>query len=79
LHVSNLVFFYDSIEWISYSPQEVAEGTHSAAKESKRSEIAKKSPEKAESYDWITEWSLYENIEVRSTKIIVEAEKGSQL
>ena len=46
--MSNLVFFWDEIEWLSYTPQEVSDGINVAAMESKRSEIAKNDPEKAE-------------------------------
>ena len=79
VHVSNLVFFWDDIEWLSYTPQEVSEGTHIATKESKRAEIATKSPEKAQTYDWTSEWSLYEDITVRTSNIFIEADRGRQL
>ena len=79
VHVSNLVFFWDDIEWLSYTPQEVSEGTHVATKESKRAEIAKKSPERAQTYDWTSEWSLYEDITVRTANIFIESDRGRQL
>lgn len=28
VHVSNLSFFWDGVEWLSYTPQEIAEGSH---------------------------------------------------
>jgi hypothetical protein len=52
---------------------------HTASKESKRSEIAKKAPEEAEAYDWISEWDLYEEISTRNSNLIVEADLGKQL
>ena len=76
LHVSNLVFFWDGIEWLSYTPSEVADGVHLAAKEGKRAEVAKKSAEEADEYDWTSEWSLYEEITVRTANVFLEADRG---
>jgi len=52
---------------------------HTALKESKRSEIAKISPEDAQAYDWISEWNLYEEISTRNSNILIEADLGKQL
>lgn len=79
VHVSNLVFFYDGVEWVSYTPSQVSEGIHTASKESKREEIAKKSAESAEAYEWVTEWSLYEDIYVRSNSLTTVSERGFQI
>ena len=46
--------------------------------ESKRSEIAKKNPTEAEKYDWINEWSLYEDLSFRSASIFIDADRGTQ-
>ena len=51
---------------------------HIAAKESKRDKIAKTNPEKAESYEWISEWDLYEEIKTQSSKILIDSDKGRQ-
>ena len=70
------MFFWDGIEWLSYTPQEVQDGIHTATLESKRSEIAVKDKDKAEEYKWITEWDLYENISLLSSNIFIESDKG---
>lgn len=77
--MSNLVFFWDGVEWLSYTPSEVAESTHIATKESRRSEIAKDDPENAEKYDWTSEWDLYDDIKIRTSNVFIEANRGKQL
>ena len=62
IHISNMHFFWDSIEWHSFTPQELQEGLHTALLASKKAEIAKKSAEDAEKYELTSEWSLYEDI-----------------
>ena len=79
VHFSNLQFFWDGIEWISYTPQEVSDGIYLAAMESKRSEIAKNDPEKAEQYKWITEWQLYDDVKTRTANVYIDSDKGKQL
>lgn len=49
-----------------------------AAKESKRSEIAKKNSAEAEKYDWLSEWNLYEDLNYRTAVVYIDADKGSQ-
>ena len=47
--------------------------------ESKRSEIAKSDPEKAEQYKWITEWQLYDDVKTRTSNIYIDSDKGREL
>ena len=47
--------------------------------ESKRSEIAKDDPEKAEQYKWIKEWELYDDILTSTSNIHIDSDRGKQL
>lgn len=77
LRVSKLVFFWDGVEWLKYTPQEITDRIHIAAKQSKKEEHEKN--KKEEPFEWLSEWNLYDDIQIRTSLIQIHADRGKQL
>ena len=74
---TNHHWYWDGDKWIAYTRQNMLENMQMVAELSKKEELSKTDPERAESFKFVSEWDMYEGVTTRSSLIKVLEDKLS--